>query len=107
MQKNVDFFKKILLYSGSWILMQFFMNEIIRKFSYIMIANLIIFLSIWYVLDFLLDEKSKYKIIFLLLSVISLIFLSKNFFKKALKDMEKFSPVIKENNKQNKNDSTK
>jgi len=52
-----------------------------------------------------LGTSARYKIIFLVLSVASLIFLSKKFFKKALKNIEEISPIIKENNKINKNES--
>ena len=81
------------------------MWKIIRKFSYIMLVNLLIFLTLGHLLDIFLNSGSRYKIIFLILSVVSLIFFSKKFFKKALKDMEKISPIIDKNNKQNKNES--
>jgi len=53
-----------------------------------------------------LGTSARYKIIFLVLSVASLIFLSKKFFNKTMKDMEKISPKENnKNNKQNKNES--
>ena len=64
------------------------------------------FLSIWHILDLNLDTNARYKIIFLVLSIVSLIFLSKKFFKKAIIDMEKISSEENnKNNKQNKNES--
>ena len=80
------------------------MKRIIGKFSLIMLINLLAFLSIWHILDLILETNARYKIIFLILSVVSLIFLSKKFFKKTLKNIEKASPII-DNNKQNKNES--
>ena len=80
------------------------MKKIIGKFSLIMLVNLLAFLSVWHILDLKLETNARYKIIFLVLSVVSLIFLSKSFFKKTLKNIEKASPII-DNNKQNKNES--
>jgi len=80
------------------------MGKIIRNFSLIMFINLFAFLAIWHTLDVFLETKAQYKIIFLVLSVASLIFLSKKFFNKTMKDMEKISPKVN-NNKQNKNES--
>jgi len=82
------------------------MGKIIRNFSLIMLINLLAFLSIWYILDLNLGTNSRYKIIFLILSVISLIIISKKYFKKALKDMEEISPIIDKDNKKNKNEPT-
>jgi hypothetical protein len=48
-----------------------------------------------------LDTNARYKIIFLVLSVFSLIIISKKYFKKALKDFEEIKS-IDENNKNNK-----
>jgi membrane protein implicated in regulation of membrane protease activity len=73
------------------------MGKIIRNFSLIMLINLLAFLSVWHILDLILETNPRYKIIFLVLSTISLVFLSKKFFKKALKDNKK-----KENNENNK-----
>ena len=55
------------------------------------------FLSIWHILDLNLGTSARYKIIFLVLSVFSLMIISKKYFKKALKDFEE----IKENDKNN------
>ena len=82
------------------------MGKIIRNFSLIMLINLLAFLSIWHILDLNLGTNSRYKIIFLILSVISLIIISKKYFKKALKDMEEISPIIDKDNKKNKNEPT-
>ena len=83
------------------------MGNIIRKFSLIMFVNLFAFLAIWHTLDVFLGTKAQYKIIFLVLSVVSLIFLSKKFFNKTMKDMEEISPEENnKNNKQNKNEWT-
>ena len=79
------------------------MGKIIRKFSFIMLINMLAFLSIWHILDLNLGTNARYKIIFLVLSIISLIFLSKKFFKKALKDIEE---INLDNNKKNKNEPT-
>ena len=82
------------------------MGKIIIQFSLIMLINLLAFLSIWHILDLNLGTSARYKIIFLVLSVASLIFLSKKFFNKTMKDMEKISPKENnKNNKQNKNES--
>ena len=82
------------------------MGKIMIQFSLIILINLLAFLSIWHILDLNLGTSARYKIIFLVLSVASLIFLSKKFFKKAMKDMEKISPKENnKNNKQNKNES--
>jgi len=81
------------------------MWNLIRKFSFIMLLNLFAFLAVWHILDAILDEGAIYKIIFLILSIPSLIYFSKWFFKKALKDIEEISPEINKNNKQNKNES--
>ncbi len=78
------------------------MGSIIIKFSFLVLFNLLAFLLIWHILDVILDSWIKYKIIFLVLSVISLVFLSKMFFKKALSNMEKNYP---ENNNKIKNES--
>jgi len=81
------------------------MFKIIRKFSLIMLLNLLVFLSIWHILDLNLWTNARYKILFLVLSVISLIFLSKNFLKKDLEKMQ--NDIILENNNKIKNESTK
>jgi len=77
------------------------MGKIIRKFSFIMLINMLAFLSIWHILDLNLGTNARYKIIFLVLSVFSLIIISKKYFKKALKDFEEIKS-IDENNKNNK-----
>ena len=82
------------------------MNKIIGNFSLIVLINLLAFLSIWHILDLILETNARYKIIFLVLSTISLVFLSKKFFKKALKENEnKENNENNENNKINKNES--
>jgi len=77
------------------------MGKIIRKFSFIMLINMLAFLSIWHILDLNLNTGARYKIIFLVLSVFSLIIISKKYFKKVLKDFEEIKS-IDENNKNNK-----
>lgn len=81
------------------------MIKIIRKFSFIMLLNLLVFLSIWYILDLNLWTNARYKIIFLVLSIISLIFLFKKFIKKDLEKMQ--NDIILKNNNKIKNESTK
>ena len=81
------------------------MWSLIRKFSFIMLINLFAFLAVWHILDAILGGGAVYKIVFLILSIPSLIYFSKGFFKKALKDMEDISPENNKNNKQNKNES--
>ena len=81
------------------------MSKIIGKFSIIIFLNLFAFLAIWHILDLNLNTNSRYKIIFLILSVISLIFISKSYFNKALKNFEEISPIIDKNN--NKNNESK
>ena len=74
------------------------MKNIIWKFSFILLINMLAFLSIWHILDVILDTKVKYKIIFLVLSIISLIFLSKKIFNKTIKEMREIT-LKKNNNK--------
>jgi len=75
------------------------MGKIIRKFSFIMLINMLAFLSIWHILDLNLGTNARYKIIFLVLSVFSLIIISKKYFKKALKDFEEIKSIDKNNKK--------
>ena len=64
------------------------------------------FLSIWHILDLNLGTNARYKIIFLVLSIVSLIFLSKKFFKDTLIEFKENSPIIEKDIKQkNKNES--
>ena len=68
------------------------MGQVIKRFSLIMILNLFAFLAIWHTLDVILESNAMYKIIFLVLSLPSLIFFSKFFLKKALKDIADTDP---------------
>lgn len=76
------------------------MTKIIRKFTLIMLVNLLVFLSIWHILDLNLWTDIKYKIIFLIISTITLIFFSKKILKK---DLEKMQKDIGEDNNKNIN----
>lgn len=85
------------------------MKKTIRKFTLIMLWNLLVFLFIWHILDLNLWNTWKYKVIFLVLSVLSLIILSKKFLKKDLDEIQKDIDFdnIKENNKNPKKDISK
>jgi hypothetical protein len=74
-----------------------------------MLWNLLVFLFIWHILDLNLWNTWKYKVIFLVLSVLSLIILSKKFLKKDLDEIQKDIDFdnIKENNKNPKKDISK
>ncbi len=79
------------------------MGKIIGKFTLIMVVNLLAFLSVWYILDLFFESGTKMTIIFLILSIFSLVWISSMYFKSALDKMEEISPKIEEqNNNQNK-----
>jgi len=80
------------------------MGKIIKKFTIIMLANLIIFLAIWHIIDMLSNNNAKFKIIFLVLSIISLFFLSKSFLKK---DLDKMAQELEKDINNNKNNERK
>ncbi len=88
------YFKKYIDYLFNNLYIFFYMGKIIGKFSLIIFVNLFAFLSVWYIVDEFLGTGAKFKIIFLVLSVVSLVLISKNFFTKALVDIEKISPNI-------------
>lgn len=78
------------------------MSKILIQFNLIIVINLLIFLGIWHILDLTLNTWPKYKIIFMILSIVSLTFISKFLFKKVLKNTNESN--IK-NNKKNNNES--
>ena len=78
------------------------MGKIIGKFTLIMIVNLLAFLSVWYILDLIFESGTKMTIVFLILSVFSLVWISSMYFKSALRKMEEISPIIEKNNNHNK-----
>lgn len=80
------------------------MGKIIGKFTLIMIVNLLAFLSVWYILDLIFESGTKLTIIFLILSVFSLVWISSMYFKSAVNKMEEISPKVEEeeNNNQKK-----
>jgi len=61
------------------------MGRIIGKFTLIMVVNLLAFLSVWYILDLIFESGTKMTIVFLILSVFSLVGISSMYFKNALK----------------------
>ncbi len=64
------------------------MKKIIFKYTVIILVNLFAFLLLWNILDSFFETGSKYLIICLVLSVLSLVFISSLFFKKTLKNLE-------------------
>lgn len=68
------------------------MGKILGKYTLIIALNLFAFLCVWYILDGIFESDNLFKIIFLILSVVSLWLISIPFFKKSLKDIEKLSP---------------
>jgi len=72
-------------------------KKILIKYTLILIINLIIFLFIWYILDKIFETNWMFIIIFLILSIISLIIMTQNLVRKNLSKLEN----IKETNKDN------
>jgi len=68
------------------------MGKILGRYTLIIALNLFAFLSVWYILDLIFESWSLYKIIFLILSILSLVLISKIFFKRSLKNINDISP---------------
>jgi membrane protein YdbS with pleckstrin-like domain len=68
------------------------------KYTLILIINLIIFLSIWYMLDKIFKTDWTFIIIFLILSVISLVIMTQNLVRNNLSKLENIKENIKNNN---------
>ena len=70
------------------------LKKILIKYTFILIVNLLIFLTIWYFLDKLFNTNWIFIIIFLILSIISLVIMIQILVKKNLSNLEN----IKNNN---------
>ncbi|MCD5380727.1 hypothetical protein LR004_02265 [Candidatus Gracilibacteria bacterium] len=68
------------------------MGKILGKYTLIIALNLFAFLSVGYILDLIFESGALYKIIFLILSIFSLVFISIFFFKSSLKTINDISP---------------
>ncbi len=63
------------------------MKKFFVRYSLIIFWNLFVFLSIWFILDKIFNSKPKFLVIFLILSIFSLVLISSFFIKKILKDL--------------------
>ena len=63
------------------------MKKFFVRYSLIIFWNLFVFLSIWFILDKIFNSKPKFLVIFLILSIFSLVLISSFFIKKTLKDL--------------------
>ncbi len=68
------------------------MFKILGKYTLIIALNLFAFLSVWYILDLIFESWTLYKIVFLILSIFSLVVISIFFFKGSLKTINDISP---------------
>ncbi len=68
------------------------MGKILGKYTLIIALNLFAFLSVWYILDKIFESGVLFKIIFLILSIFSLLLISVFFFKRSLKTINDLSP---------------
>lgn len=68
------------------------MGKILGKYTLIIALNLFAFLSVWYILDEIFESWTLFKIIFLILSILSLVLISIFFFKSSLKNINDISP---------------
>jgi len=62
-------------------------KKILLKYSLILFINLAVFLAIWYAFDYYFETNWKLIILFLILSIISLVILTQNLITKNLKKL--------------------
>ena len=74
-------------------------KKVLIKYTLILIINLIIFLSIWYILDKIFETNWIFITTFLVLSIISLVIMTQSLVRKNLSKLENIKEVIKDNNK--------
>jgi F0F1-type ATP synthase assembly protein I len=72
------------------------MKKFFLKYSFLLIWNLIFFLSIWYFLDKYFETNWKILIWVLIFSIIPLIIITSFMIKKNIKELEKLAPKKEE-----------
>ncbi len=63
-------------------------KKVLLKYTFILVVNLLAFLIIWYILDEIFETNWIFIIIFLILSVISLVVMTQSLVKKNLYKLE-------------------
>lgn len=71
------------------------MKKFFIKYSLIILINLFAFLLVWYILDAIFYTNWKIIIVFLILSVFSLVIISQYFIKKNLEKLNNIKPINK------------
>ena len=69
-------------------------KKVLLKYTFILVINLFAFLIIWYILDKIFETNWIFVVVFLILSIISLVIMTQNLVKKNLYKLEN----IKNNN---------
>ena len=69
-------------------------KKVLLKYTFILVINLLAFLIIWYILDRIFETNWVFIVVFLILSVISLVMMTQSLVKKNLSKLEN----IKNNN---------
>ena len=72
------------------------MKKILLKYTLIILVNLFAFLSVWYILDAIFETSWKIVIVFLILSVFSLVMISQYFMKINLEKLNNIKPIKKD-----------
>ena len=70
-------------------------KKVLLKYTFILVVNLLAFLIIWYILDEIFETNWIFIIIFLILSVISLVIMTQSLVKKNLYKLENIKNNIK------------
>lgn len=70
-------------------------KKILFKYTLILVINLLAFLSVWYILDLIFETNWKFIVLFLILSIFSLVILTQLLVRKNLSRLND----IKNNNK--------
>jgi len=73
-------------------------NKILIKYTTVLLVNLLAFLSIWYILDKIFETWWKFIILFLILSIVSLVILTQNLVRKNLSKLNNIKPIKDDSN---------
>jgi F0F1-type ATP synthase assembly protein I len=74
-------------------------KKILLKYTVILLINLLAFLSIWYILDKIFDTNWRFIILFLILSIVTLVIITQNLVRKNLSKLNNIKENIKNNTK--------
>jgi positive regulator of sigma E activity len=72
------------------------MRKILFKYTLIILINLFAFLAVWYILDAIFETNWKIVVVFLILSIFSLVIISQYFMKINLEKLSNIKPIKKD-----------